>query len=542
MDTILTNGVIYTLDDNNTIANTLVIEKGRIAAVGDKSLLSLATSETKVINLRGRPVYPGFGDSHMHVLCYGDALNQVNLLGAASMDELIQRGKEYIRENQIPSGKVVWGLGWNQDRMMEKRMPLRHDLDQISTKHPVVFLRVCEHIASVNSCALDTFGISRHTPQLPGGCFFLGEDGEPNGIFCETALQWLKKGKNKVNLEYIKEIILKVLNIASSYGITSVHSEDFCSIDGCDYNMVIRAYRELALEGQLPVRVNEQCRIDSEQQMEEFFARGYRTGYGDSFFRLGPLKMIGDGSLGARTAWLSHPYEDAPDTEGIPLMTQEEMDRRVCKARSHDMPVAIHAIGDRCLEMALNSVERAHRLMPEKNLRDGIIHCQIATPTLLNDMQRLQVQAYIQPIFLDYDLHIARQRVGEAAARTSYAWKSLLERGIPTSGGSDCPVETMNIIHNIHCAVNRTDLNGEPEGGWYEEQCLSVKEALHLFTKNVAYASGEEKDKGTLQVGKYADLVVLEEDLFHIPTKRIKDVRVEMTMMDGVVRYLRDAR
>ncbi|MDF2676645.1 MAG: hypothetical protein K0Q97_950, partial [Bacillota bacterium] len=251
--------------------------------------------------------------------------------------------------------------------------------------------------------------------------------------------------------------------------------------------------------------------------------------------KIGPLKILLDGSLGARTAALNQPYSDCPSAEGIVTLTQEELDEIVDLAHKNNMQLAIHAIGDRTMYMAFNSIEKLIKENVKENYRHGIVHCQITDEYLLNKFKELDVIAYIQPIFLDYDWHIVKDRVGEKREKTSYNWKSLINKGVKTANGSDAPVETFNVLKGIYEAVTRKDLYGLPEGGWLPDQKLTVKEAVYGYTMGGAYASFEENIKGSIEKGKLADLVVLSEDIFSINEDMIKNVNVEMTVFNGKI-------
>jgi predicted amidohydrolase YtcJ len=360
-------------------------------------------------------------------------------------------------------------------------------------------------------------------------------DNEPLGIFRENALGLIYNALPNPTVEEIKDLILKAVNDLNKCGITSVGTDDFESLPGKDYEKVIKAYKELKEENKLNMRVYEQCLLPSKNKLLEFLEKGYKTGLGDENFKIGPLKILLDGSLGARTAALNQPYSDCPSAEGIVTLTQEELDEIVDLAHKNNMQLAIHAIGDRTMYMAFNSIEKLIKENVKENYRHGIVHCQITDEYLLNKFKELDVIAYIQPIFLDYDWHIVKDRVGEKREKTSYNWKSLINKGVKTANGSDAPVETFNVLKGIYEAVTRKDLYGLPEGGWLPDQKLTVKEAVYGYTMGGAYASFEENIKGSIEKGKLADLVVLSEDIFSINEDMIKNVNVEMTVFNGKI-------
>lgn len=540
MDIILYNGKVYTLDHKGTVAEAIGIKGNKIAFVGkDEEALALKSKDTTVIDLKGKMVVPGFNDSHMHLLSYGYTATKIELNNAKSIDDLILLGKELLEKGELKEGDWILGRGWNNDYFDDNRLPTRHDLDKITTDFPICYTRVCGHIVVTNSKALEVAGIDKNSPQVPGGEFDLDENGEPLGIFRESAMDLIYGAIPDPDIESIKDMILKCSEDAVKQGITSIQTDDFEQLPKKDYEKIIKAYLELIDEGKMKVRVYEQCIFSDIRKLEEFLAKGYTTGWGNEYFKIGPLKILADGSLGARTAYLREPYNDDRETTGIHLFTQEELDRFVLTAHNGGMHVAIHAIGDGAMYMAFESIEKALRENPREDHRHGIVHCQITDMNLLNKYKELDVIAYIQPIFLDYDIHIVEDRIGKERTKYTYNWKRMMDMGIHLAGGSDCPVEKFDVLPNLYSAVTRKDLSGYPENGWLPDQKLTVDEALRIFTVEGAYASFEEDIKGTLEVGKLADIAVLEKDLHDIESEDIKDVKVDLTIMDGKIVYER---
>lgn len=534
MELIFLNGKIITMDSLVPKVEALYIKDGKIAAAGGNSeILGYKSEETETIDLKGKLMVPGFNDSHMHLLNYGSSLLDVNLVEVKSIDEMIRSTKQFIRDNKIPPDKLIHGRGWNHDYFSEKRFPNRYDLDKISTTQPVLLSRACGHASVVNSRALQILGITRNTPQVEGGHFDVDENEEPLGIFRENAIGLVSPLIKEPSIEEIKRMIMSAASRANSKGITSVQSDDLLSVTDENFTKVIKAYEELRDEGKLTLRVNEQSRFENIDCFNGFINMGYKTGVGDEYFKIGPLKLMADGSLGARTAYLTQPYSDDSSTSGISVLTQEELDSLITFAHNAGMQVAVHCIGDGAMYMVFNSIEKAQRQNYREDARHSIVHCQITDEVLLNKFREQNVIAHIQPIFLHYDLHIVEDRIGRDRAGTTYNWKGLLQRGVHIACGSDCPVEAFDVLPGIYAAVTRKDLKGYPEGGWLPEQSLTVMEALHGFTLGAAYASFEENIKGSITPGKLADLVVLSEDIFEIDPDRIKDVEVEMTFLGG---------
>lgn len=539
MDTILVNGKVYTVDNKRSIKEALAIKNGIIADIGtNEEILSLKNDNTEIIDLKGKLILPGFNDSHMHLVNLGYTLSKVSLYGVSSLDEIGKRIYEYIEENKLKKGTWIMGNGWNQDYFQdEKRFPTRYDLDKISTEYPIVITRICGHVIVANSLALKLLNITKDTPQVEGGYIDVDEYGEPLGIFREKAIYIVFNSLPSPSNEEIKRMIKKAVKELNKQGITSVGTDDFGALPNRDYKQILKAYFELKDNKELNVRVNEQCLLGTKDEFTSFLEEGYNTSWGDENFRIGPLKILLDGSLGARTAALTKPYNDQHDTIGILTMEEEELYDLVEFAHKNNTQLAIHAIGDRAIYVAMEGIERALKKYTRNNHRHGIVHCQITDEVLLNKFKELELIAYIQPIFLDYDWKIVRDRVGEELEKTSYNWKTLVNKRVNIACGSDAPVETFNVLYGIYEAVTRMDLNGNPKGGWLPEQKLTVEEAVYGYTMGGAYSTFEENIKGSIEKGKLADLVVLSRDIFEIPKEEIKDVEVEMTIFNGKIVY-----
>jgi predicted amidohydrolase YtcJ len=359
MDLIFINGKIVTMDVSNPIVEAAFIKDRIIADIGtDSEILSYKNSDTEIIDLNGKLMVPGFNDSHMHLLNYGSSLLNVNLVGVRSIEEMIERTTKFIVDSNINSNDIIQGRGWNHDYFTEKRFPNRYDLDKISTTQPIMLTRACGHVSVVNSKALEIAGITKNTPQVDGGHFDIDENGELLGIFRENALSLVYDQIPEPSVENIKKMIMTAAANANTQGITSVQSDDLLSVTVEDFTKVIRAYTELRDEGKLTVRVNEQCLLDKVENLNKFLNMGYRTGKGDELFKIGPLKLLADGSLGARTAYMCKPYSDDPSTSGIPVYTQEDLDNLVITAHNAGMQVAVHCIGDKAIYMVLKVLKK----------------------------------------------------------------------------------------------------------------------------------------------------------------------------------------
>jgi hypothetical protein len=538
---ILYNGRINTMDKNNTIKSAVFIENNIIKDLGTtKSILKKYDLRAdKKIDLDGKTVLPGFNDSHLHLCGYGESLISIDLTKVRSIGHLISKGKEVAeRDPYKDEGAWLIGRGWNQELLMEKRMPTREDLDSISTRIPIAFTRVCNHMTVINSKAAELIGLDNQT-QVTGGEVERDADGVFTGMLKEKAMLLIRNGIKTSSVEDVMRTIERAQDKLISYGITSVQTDDLQYI-GSGWETVIKAYATLYNEKKLRIRVNEQCLFHDIDEFKDFLAKG---GHGidmDKKFRTGPLKLLGDGSLGGRTALLHDPYADNPAKSGISAFSQEQLDEFISLAHRNKMPVTVHAIGDRMIDMAVDAIDKSRKSNRTKRniyMRDGIVHCQITTDTMLDRFKDLGLIAYIQPVFTTSDWKIAVDRVGIERAATSYNWKTMIDKGVHIAMGTDAPVESPNPFENIYAAVTRKDFDGQPPEGWMPEQRLTVEEAIRGYTDYSAYASGEEKDKGTLEKGKLADMVVINDDIFDIDPDEIRHVSVYMTIIDGEIVY-----
>ena len=519
------NGCVYT--GKLPLQQAFAEENGRFLAVGTNEEI-LAANPAKAIDLEGKFVCAGFNDSHMHLLNLGQALSVAPLhLHTGSLQQMLL----CLGAMQPGRGGWILGRGWNQDYFQDvKRMPNRYDLDKVSTEYPVCAVRACGHAMVVNSRALELLGITGNRPEIPGG-EIVTEKGIPTGVLCDNAMDLVYAAVPAPSKEDIKQMIRAAAAMLNSYGTTSCQSDDYGVFQNTPWETVNEAYRELEAEGLLTVRVYEQANFTSLSALSAFVEKGNKTGSGTRLFQIGPLKMLGDGALGARTAYLSVPYADAPHTRGISVFTQEVFDEMIGYAHEKGMQVAVHCIGDACLDLVLNSMEKALKAHPREDHRHGIVHCQITRPDQLERIAKLKLHVYAQSIFLDYDLHIVEDRAGRKLAESSYSWKTLAEKGVTVSNGSDCPVELPNVMGGIQCAVTRCDLKGV--GPYLPREAFTVQEALDSFTKMGAKASFEEGIKGEIKPGMLADFVVLGANPFETDPSGLKDIPILATFLGG---------
>lgn len=537
---ILYNGKVYL--EREKFAEAVLVEDDRIGAVGtNEEILAQKTADTELLDLEGKTVIPGLNDSHAHVLFLGEYLNSVQLLGVESIEEVIQRGKEFLATHTLLPGQVLTGQGWNQEQFPEneRRFLDRHDLDRISTEIPIIFNRTCGHVVSCNTKALEVAGYTADTPQPEGGSFEIGEDGKPNGIFKELADRQLKKIIPTPTIESIKQEIMLGARHMISLGITSVQSMNIKEHE--EQKSIFPAILQLRDQGKFPMRMCEQNYFTDPEYLEAYLESDfYKNLKHDNIYKQGTIKTFLDGSLGGRTALMKRDYADAPGERGLHAVSKADFERIVQIAHAHHLQVLVHAIGDEAIEIALDTFDRVNQHGPNVN-RHGILHCQITDYSMLKRFKETDTLAVVQPVFLNSDWSIVDKRVGVDLAKTSYAFKTMLDLGVHVALGTDCPTEDINPFECIYCAVTRKDLKGRPEGGYHPEECLDIYEAIDGYTQGSAYVSFEENEKGRIQKGYYADLAVLDQDIFTVPKDKIKDIHADLTMVGGNIVFRRES-
>lgn len=541
--TLYKNANVQTVDKENPKAESFIVKDSKFLFVGSEedSRKKLEGKEFDEINLESNLVLPGFNDSHLHFLHYAKGLLNVNLTGTRSIDELKTRLKEKLESRDKEDNFWLEGEGWNQDYFVdEKRFPTKEDLDEVSTEVPILIMRACFHIGVLNSKGLELLELNSSNASEYGDLIEVFPNGEPNGVIKENLLENVKSKKPGFDYNLTKDILLKAQEKAFEQGLTSVQSDDFGYVPNQDFNLLFDLFKDLYEEDKLKLRISEQCLFLNVKDEEKFFNEGYHYGWGNETYRISTVKILSDGSLGARTAALRNGYNDDSSTKGIMLFTQEELDEMVLLSHENKCPVAIHGIGDRAIEMALNSIEKAKKTYPDIKLRHGIVHCQITDEELLNRFKELEVMALVQPIFIDYDMNIVSDRVGEELSKTSYAWKTMKDKGINVSFGTDAPVEPFDTMPNIYSAVTRKNITGDEEKTYLEKEKMSMEDAIYAYTYESAYASGEEEIKGTISPGKLADFIVLDKDLFNLENdKEILDTKVLETYVGGQLVFKR---
>ena len=538
MKTILHNGKIYV--DRGHFEEALAIEDGIITMVGsNEDVLKEKGDLFEKIDCQGNTVIPGLNDSHMHLIMLGDTNAQVNLDNVTSIDDMINRSKEFMKDHPEAIKDGIHAIGWNQDLFVdEKRNPNRFDLDKISTDIPIILERVCGHILATNTKTIEMLGIDGNSPQWEGGTFEIGKDGYPNGVFTENACNYVKKIIPEFTIDQREKMLIESMEYAVAHGLTSVQSNDI-GTSVLDIEPYFEMFHKVYDQGKALLRYRHQVCFNNLGEFEKYINEGEfaKGSYPDeSWLSLGPLKLFKDGSLGARTALMRNEYKDDKGNYGIEWTSNEEMDKYCQLARDANMQVVTHVIGDAAIEQTIDAYEKAF-VDGENALRHALVHCQITDLPLLKRIAKLDILAMYQPIFLDYDMNVVEDRCGKELSSTSYAFNTLKELGGHISYGTDCPVESCNPFPNIYSAVTRKDSKGQPQGGFYPEECVDIYDAIDAYTLGSAHAEFMEDKKGRIKKGYYADLVVLDKDIFTIDEMQIRDILPTLTMVGGKIVY-----
>lgn len=525
-DVVYLNGKIYTMTSEGEMVEAIAVLNGKIVFTGTTEEAS-ALNGKRVVDLEGKTVIPGFTDTHLHLMMDCEERLKVNLLNAASIEEVISLMKEKADAEPQENGWLM-GATLHVEKLKEERFPNRYELDRISETRPIVITSYCHHTAMVNSKALELAGIGKGFQPETEGTIDVDENGEPNGIIRETAYGLYLEPLMDVDLsdnEFRKSILQKQAATYSSMGITTFQTYSALGDEMAEY---LYTYQELEEEGKLPFRIIVNSAADLPKSV------GLVSGIGTDKVKYGAKKIFSDGSLNSRSAALIEPYSDAPEEKGILYYTQEELTAQIREAYEYGMEVSIHTIGDQSMEMVLNGIEQTlAEVEGKRNTRFRIIHAMVVNENQIERMKRLPIILDTQPVFLRNWGEALFDRVGEERAQLFIPLRRYLDEGLLVTAGSDAPVEDVAPLIGIQCAVTRQDLNGKPEGGLIPDQRISVYEAVCLFTKNAAYCTNEEKLKGTLETGKLGDFIVLDRDIFHTEPSDIHNIRILKTVLGG---------
>ncbi|MGZ4163402.1 MAG: amidohydrolase [Tumebacillaceae bacterium] len=525
MTIIYKNGLIHTMDPAHPFATALAIRDGRILAVGDTEEITLqfGRADAQQIDLGGATVLPGLIDNHVHISNFGIKLSTLDFSEVTHSGEMLQKLREYAA--QVPAGEWITGIGWNNNNFADRRIPTLAELNEAAPHNPVFLIRICNHAYLANSLGFARVGITRDTADLADGAYGRDANGDLDGMIYENASKPFYEGIPQKSYEEMKDTLRLGVNYALASGLTGAHTEDLRYLGG--FANTWRMYQELIKGEDLRLRSN---LLVYYEYLEELKAHGMTAGDGDEWVQVGAVKIFADGALGGRTALMSAPYADMPGTYGTAIHTQMELNAITAAARAHGMPVAVHSIGDGATDMVLEAMEQ--NILDTH--RHRLIHAQILRPEQITRMQRLgdRLALDIQPRFVPSDFPWVQERVSPDTLPTCYAWKTLIDAGLLCGGGSDAPIEPLEPLLGLHAAVTRKR-PGETHEGYLPEQKLTMHEAVHLFTFGSTYATREEDVKGTITPGKYADLTILDRDIFREHPDVLLETNVLRTVIGG---------
>ena len=529
VDLVLHHGVVLTLDPARPEATAIAIRGDRIVAVGaDTDVQKLAGGKTRSIDLKGAFVLPGLVDAHGHVASLGERLSSVDVRGVASIEAIAAAVRARVAQG-LPDGAWITGGGWDQNLWPGEQFPDHRPLDAASPDRPVLLRRVDGHASWANLKAMQAAGITRDTPNPDGGTIVRDARGEPTGVFVDNAMGLLEAAQPKASRAQTKDWIRLALKRCAAAGLTEIHDAGVSMEQAA-------AYRELADAGDLPLRVYLMWDGTTPEPIDAMIAQEPYVNHRNRL-TLRAVKLMVDGAMGSRGAVFFEDYEDAKGQRGLFVTAPEEIERRAGKAMARGYQVCTHAIGDRGIREVLDAYDRALAAVPAGDRRPRIEHVQCVRKEDLADFKRLGVIASMQPSHATSDMPWAEERVGMERGRGLYAWRWVIDAGVPIAAGSDFPVDPERPLVGLHSAVTRQDPEDRPQGGWHPDQEMTLTEAITAYTATAAWAAFEEKDKGRIAPGMWADLTILGEDLRSVPKARIDDVPVLGTLVGGRFAY-----
>ena len=529
-DWILYNGRIYTVDANRPLAAAMAVRDGRVIFVGSRrGVEALAGNRTTRTDLEGRTVIPGMVDAHVHLAGLGAALRRVDLVGTRSYQEVIDRVVE--RARATPNGEWVTGRGWDQNDWADTRFPTMEALSAAVPDHPVYLTRVDGHAALVNARALELAQVTAASTDPDGGRFIRDANGNPTGVLINRAQGIVSSVIPSASREETRQAISAAIQEANKWGLTGVH-------DAGVGPEIIDLYEELAEDGRYDLR-NYVMISSGDQTLARYFARGPQEGLYNGRLWIRAIKISSDGALGSRGAALLEPYSDDPDNRGLVTTPPERVREVAVRALQQGFQLNVHAIGDRANRLVLDAFESALNEVPTPDHRFRVEHAQILHFQDIPRFAQLDVIPSMQGSHQTSDMYWAIDRLGWTRVQGAYAWRTLLNTGVVIPNGSDFPVEHPNPLISFKAFVTRQDENGWPAGGWFGNERTTRDEALKSMTLWPAYAGFMEDVSGSLSPGKYADFVILSQDIMTVAPEHILDTHVMMTVLGGKIVYRR---
>ena len=525
-DTVITNANGYTLNAKGELVQFSALAfdgKGRITAVGSNAEVTAKAKGARQVDMQGRTVLPGLIDAHGHVFGLGQQLTQLDLASTTSLDGAIKAIAGYAKANA--NHAWIRGRGWNQENWKLGRFPTAAELDAVVSDRPVWLERVDGHAGWANSRTLALAGITKSTPDPAGGKIMRDANGEATGVLVDAAQELVTKVMPAQTEAEGRVMLDKSLQEIARMGLTAVHDAGIGVAED-------RLYRDYADKKKLTARVYAMIGGTGED-FDQLAKNGPLKDYADGMYALRSVKLYSDGALGSRGAALLKPYSDEPHSHGLLFFKTAQMDAMMTKAMRKGYQVNVHAIGDAGNKQILDIYKKELAATKSAGQRHRIEHAQVVTMDDIPRFKSLGIIPSMQPTHATSDKNMAETRVGPERIKGAYAWRSFLHQGSRIACGSDFPVESPNPFFGIHAAVTRMDHAGQPVAGWYPNQAMSLKEAFRCFTLDAAYAGHQENSLGSLEPGKHADFIVIDRDLFRMPTYDIFKTGVLETWVGG---------
>lgn len=525
MKTAFINGNVYTVNEKQPMAQAVVIEGNKIIFVGStEDSKKFIDPDTKVTDLGGKLMLPGFIDNHVHFISGGFYLLGIDLRPANSTIEFRNILRDY--KNKYPT-KWITGGYWDHEKWEVKELPTKEMIDDITPETPVFVERLDGHMGLANSYALKLAGITKDTESPEGGLIVKdAKTGEPTGVLKDNAMNLIYNVIPAATAEENYQAALAALDEAKKLGITSVQDITF--------DNALEVFNKLKSEGKLTCRIYTRMPITEYKKLVE---KNIQVGYGDDLIKMGSLKAFADGSLGSSTAWFFEKYNQDTTTYGLPMdiITDGNMEKWCTDADKNHLQLSVHAIGDKANSYMLDLYEKISKENPKWDRRFRIEHAQHVRFQDIPRFAELGVIASVQPYHCIDDGVWAEKRIGPERIKYTYPFKSFLDAGVKMCFGTDWYVAPLNPLLGLYAAVTRRTLDNKNPEGWIPEQKISIEDAIKCYTINSAYASFEENIKGSIEVGKLADLIVLSDDILKIDPVKIKNAEVVMTIFDGKV-------
>ncbi len=524
IDLIVYNAKVYTVDSAFTTVEAFAVNNGVIVELGDSQDLLNKYDAKEKIDVNGKFIYPGFYDAHAHFFMLAEAMDEVNLVGSKSFDEVLERLKTYAAEN--PDKKWIVGNGWDQNLWPEQKFPNKDSLDKYFPEIPIYLTRVDYHAALVNSKALSKAQLDS-SYFVEGGVISVNEQGIPDGILIDNAMQLVKNHIPKEQNSALLKILRRAQDSLLAVGLTSI-------VDAGLTKDQIESLKIFYNEDSLAIRDYAMVAATNESIKEYLRAGTFES----DRLTVRSFKLMADGALGSRGACLLHPYHDAP-TSGFLLQSPDEFDKIIKRLANSNFQVNTHAIGDSANRIILDTYGKY--LKDGKKRRWRIEHAQIIAPNDFDKFKEFQIIPSVQPTHATSDMYWAEERIGPERMKGAYAYNKLLKEYGMLALGSDFPVEHYNPLYGFHAAVARVDKEGFPKGGFQMENAISREQALRGMTIWAAYSCFQDKKRGSIEKGKDADFVILDDDIMKAPNEKLRNIKTLRTVIAGKTEYLRSS-